>query len=156
LCLLNFDDKRLAKSFDVSEVTINAWKKKHPKFLKSIKEGKEKADAKVAASLFERATGYSHPEDKIFAHTVSDKEFNDKGKMTNITQHVEITTVPTTKHYPPDTAAAFIWLKNRQGWRDDSNVNINDNRLTKEEIEGIRAKLDAKYIEARTMDGPGD
>jgi hypothetical protein len=28
--------------------------------------------------------------------------------------------VPTTKHYPPDTAAAIIWLKNRQPerWRD--------------------------------------
>jgi hypothetical protein len=22
------------------------------------------------------------------------------------------------KYYPPDTAAAFIWLKNRRGWKD--------------------------------------
>jgi hypothetical protein len=23
-------------------------------------------------------------------------------------------------YYPPDTAAAFIWLKNRQGWKNES------------------------------------
>lgn len=27
-----------------------------------------------------------------------------------------------TKHYPPDTAAAFIWLKNRAGWRDKQDI----------------------------------
>ena len=30
----------------------------------------------------------------------------------------EVIITDITKHYPPDTAAAFIWLKNRQGWRD--------------------------------------
>ena len=32
--------------------------------------------------------------------------------------------VPYTEHFPPDTAAAFIWLKNRQPdrWRDKKEV----------------------------------
>ncbi len=140
LCLLNYDDKQLANAFSVNESTINAWKNKHPKFSKSLKAGKEIADAKVAASLYERATGYSHPEDKFFHNAKTGK----------------VVKVATTKHYPPDTAAAFIWLKNRAGWRDDSNVNINDNRLTKEEIASIRAKLEAKYIESSPVDRPGD
>lgn len=100
LCLLSATDKELADFFEVSEVTINAWKKKHPAFLKSLKKGKVQADAEVAAKLFHRATGYEHPEDKIFC------------------TDGRVTTVKTIKHYPPDTAAAFIWLKNRAGWRD--------------------------------------
>jgi len=32
----------------------------------------------------------------------------------------DVTVTEVTKHYPPDTAAAFIWLKNRRPdlWRD--------------------------------------
>lgn len=101
MCLLGLTDKQLADYFNVSEQTINTWKQKHPKFVESLKAGKEEADAKVAESLYARAKGYSHQEDKIFC--------NNNG---------EVTVVPTTKHYPPDTAAAFIWLKNRAGWRD--------------------------------------
>jgi len=111
LCLLNATDKELADFFDTSEVTINAWKKEHPSFLKSLKDGKIKADAQVAHKLHHRACGYSHPEDKIFCTD---------GK---------VTTVKTTKHYPPDTAAAFIWLKNRAGWRDRHEIGHD---LTKE------------------------
>jgi len=102
LCLLGATDKEMADFFGVSEVTFNAWKKNHPDFLKSLKKGKEIADANVASRLYERAMGYSHPEDKIF---------NDNGKPM---------IVPTTKHYPPDPTAAIFWLKNRKPaeWRD--------------------------------------
>ena len=66
------------------------------------------ADADVAASLYHRAMGYSHPEDKIFLH---------EGKVVR---------AQTTRHYPPDTGAAMAWLKNRQGlyWRDNHDVNL--------------------------------
>ena len=102
LCLLNATDKQMADIFGVSEVTFNEWKHKHPEFLESLKEGKEIADSRVGESLFQRACGYSHPEDKIF---------NDNGKPL---------IVPTIKHYPPDTTACIFWLKNRQPdkWRD--------------------------------------
>jgi hypothetical protein len=39
----------------------------------------------------------------------------------------EIVITPTVKHYPPDTSAATLWLKNRQGavWRDKvENVHV--------------------------------
>ena len=100
LCLLNATDAQIADVFDVDESTINNWKRCHPKFLESIKNGKLKADADVAKSLFHRACGYSHPDVHIS---------NYQG---------DITETDITKHYPPDTAAAFIWLKNRAGWRD--------------------------------------
>jgi len=102
MTLLGATDQELAEHFDVTRQTIQQWKKDHAEFSYTIKKGKKYADGKVARSMFDRACGYSHPEDKVFVH-----------------EGVPIV-VPTIKHYPPDTAAAFIWLKNRQPdkWRD--------------------------------------
>lgn len=102
LCLLGMTDKELADFFEVSEQTINAWKEKHPKFLESLKAGKDDADAKVADRLYQRAMGYTHPEEKIFQYEGG------------------VVRTETLKHYPPDTAAAIFWLKNRNKskWRE--------------------------------------
>ncbi len=117
MCLLSATDKQMADFFEVSEATINTWKKEYPTFLESLKKGKIKADAEVAKSLYQRACGYKHAEDKIF-HNPGAKKKKDR-----------IVIVPTIKHYPPDTAAAFIWLKNRAGWRDKQETEL---KLSKE------------------------
>ena len=108
LCLLGATDAKLADFFVVNEDTINKWKIDYPQFSESLKRGKDDADAVIAQSLFHRAKGYSHPEDKIF---------NDDGSAM---------VVPTTKHYPPDTTACIFWLKNRQKdkWRDKTESEI--------------------------------
>ena len=56
-CLLGATDKELAGYFEVCERTIDAWKKTHPEFLRSIIEGRDVADAKVANALYQRALG---------------------------------------------------------------------------------------------------
>lgn len=104
LCLLGSTDESLADFFNVSVASINVWKIKYPKFIESIREGKEIADANVAEALYNRALGYSHKHDHIS---------NFQG---------DITVTETTKHYPPDTGAAFIWLKNRSNWKDKQEV----------------------------------
>lgn len=100
--LLGATDRQIADFLEVSEVTLNAWKKEYPSFLKSLQRGKLQADANVAKSLYHRALGYSHEAVKIFSF--EGQTFEHK----------------YTEHYPPDTAAAFIWLKNRrpEAWRD--------------------------------------
>ncbi len=101
-CLLGVTDKRLAELFEVSEKTLNNWKEKYPEFVQSLKAGKEIADATVADSLYQRANGYSHPEDDIRTVSLG----GDAGS--------EIVITSTIKHYPPDTTAGIFWLKNRQ------------------------------------------
>lgn len=100
-CQLGATDKDLSDLFDVKEQTINNWKNDYPEFLESLKASKAMSDELVKRSLFERATGYLHPEDKIF---------NDNGKPL---------IVPTIRHYPPDVTACIFWLKNRdpENWR---------------------------------------
>lgn len=102
LCRLGATDKELAEFFGVAVSTFNLWKKNHPQFSESLKEGKALADAEVADKLFQRATGYSHPDVHIS---------NYQG---------EITITPITKHYPPDATSMIFWLKNRRPdlWRD--------------------------------------
>jgi len=102
LARLGATDKEAAEFFGVSEQTLNSWKKKHPAFFESLKEGKAKADALVADRLFERATGYEHPEVHVSNY-----------------QGV-ITLTPLIKRYPPDPTACIFWLKNRRPelWRD--------------------------------------
>lgn len=106
LCLMGATDAELADFFEVSESTINLWKKEYPKFSESIKKGKSLADAHVADKLYQRATGYSHSAVKIF---------NNEG--------MEMV-VPYREHYPPDTTAGIFWLKNRQKdkWRDKQEI----------------------------------
>jgi len=101
-----FTDSQMARVLGVAESTFNNWKKKNSDFLESIKSGKSYADSQVKASLFKRALGYSHPD--IHLTTI-------KGKIVK---------TELTKYYPPDTGAAFIWLKNRDpaNWKDKHEV----------------------------------
>jgi len=100
--MTGWTDKQIAERLHVCEATINNWKLQHPEFLESLNEGKAISDEKVVRALYERATGYSHPENKI-----------------NVSEG-EVIVTPTTKHYPPDATSAIFWLKNRQPdkWRD--------------------------------------
>jgi hypothetical protein len=99
---LGATDEQIAEILGVSVDSITRWKQKHPEFCGALKAGKDEADNRVEMSLFQRATGYSHPD----VH-VSNYQGN-------------ITLTPITKHYAPDTTAAIFWLKNRrpQEWRD--------------------------------------
>jgi transcriptional regulator with XRE-family HTH domain len=111
LTLLGATEEEIAVAFGVSRRTITTWEQKHEKFKQAILEGRLIADAQVGQRLFQRATGYSHPEDKIFCP---------KGSQTID----DVIVVPTTKHYPPDTTAAIFWLKNRRPgeWRDKQDI----------------------------------
>jgi len=102
LCLLGMTNENLASYFEVSPSSIDMWLTKHDHFSSAVKEGRQLADADVANSLFRRAVGAVVPENKVICH---------EGIFT---------TVPTEKHFPPDTAACIIWLKNRQPgkWRE--------------------------------------
>ncbi len=106
LALLGLTNVEMAEFFEVATSTFNLWLVEHQDFSDSVKGGKVVADAEVSASLFKRATGYQKEAVKIF---------NDQGSPM---------VVPYVENVAPDTAAAFIWLKNRQPhlWRQKTEV----------------------------------
>jgi hypothetical protein len=102
LAALGATDLEIAQAFEVSIRTIHRWKLEYPAFREALMVGKEAADAKVAESLFKRATGYSFDSEKVFF-------------VDGEAHRVEI-----IEHVPPDTKAAMWWLQNRnpKEWRD--------------------------------------
>lgn len=106
LCKQGYTDEQIAVFFGVDKGTINNWKQQFPLFFNSLKTGKQVADSRVEASLFQRAIGYSVPDVHVSSY------------------EGEITVTPIIKHYPPDTTAQIFWLKNRQPkkWRDKQDV----------------------------------
>ena len=101
LALLGLTNPQMAVAFGVGLTTLNRWSAEHPPFRDAIARGREEADGEIAHSLYHRAKGYSH-------------------KAVKILQNNGVAlVVPYTEHYPPDTAAASLWLRNRRGdkWR---------------------------------------
>lgn len=103
-----FTDKEVALALQITERTLNNWKKKDPDFFQTLKNWKNTADQDVERSLYERACGYTCPETK--PQWVPGA----KGEPGHW-EYAEI-----EKHYPPDATSMIFWLKNRQPgqWRD--------------------------------------
>jgi hypothetical protein len=102
LAKLGMINEEMAEFFMVSPTTLKKWVADNPTFLAAIKRGKVLADANVADRLYQRACGFEHDDTDV-------RSIGGKIRKTKV-----------RKYYPPDTAAAFIWLKNRQPgkWRD--------------------------------------
>ncbi|AMK75389.1 hypothetical protein A1342_19185 [Methylomonas methanica] len=124
MCLLGAVDSEIADFFGVSASTINLWKLRHSEFSESLRAGKMYADACMAKKLYERGMGYSHPD--VHVSVINN----------------EVVLTELTKHYPPDTKAAFIWLKNRQPtlWRDKIEVE-NTHKLNPEMMDRIKTEF---------------
>ena len=109
LALLGQTDVEMAETFGIDVTTFCRWLQK-PAFRAAVLSGRGVADGKVARSLYERARGYSHDAVKIFLPPGAS----------------EPVYAPYTEHYPPDTAAASLWLRNRQGakWKDKTETAV--------------------------------
>jgi len=97
LALLGATDKMLATALDVECMTVNRWKYQHPEFGEALKNGRLRADAKVAASLYQRAIGYDYEEEVVVAP---------KGREPQV--------IKVKRHVRADVWAAAKWLALRQ------------------------------------------
>lgn len=95
--------EQIAKFLEVDTATVKRWMDEKPTFCAAIKKTRDLADAKVERSLYARACGLTK-------------------KVERPTKNGGIVTLK--EEVPPDTAAAFIWLKNRKPkeWRDKQEV----------------------------------
>lgn len=101
-------DIEIADALGVEVRTLYRWKAEHPEFSQATALGKEAADDRVEASLYHRSVGYSHDAVKIFMPAGATKPV----------------VASYREHYPPDTAAASLWLRNRrpEKWRDKQDI----------------------------------
>ena len=129
LCERGFTDKEIAQIYGVSIVTIHNYKS-DPKFLSTLKEGKELADYLVKKSLYKRALGFEYDEVTYeksktggLALGVTKKEDKD-AEITSLKHTPTHKIKVVTKLIIPDVTAQIFWLKNRQpeDWRDKHEV----------------------------------
>lgn len=91
-------DAQVSKLINVSEGTLENWKRKNQEFLWDTIEAKAMADEMVEAGLFQRAIGMNYYEEQV----------------------VDKTPVQVQKYAVPDVKAQQFWLKNRKPkrWKD--------------------------------------
>lgn len=120
-------DRELADEFGVAWSTLQLWKSSIPGFSDALKLGKDIADARVEASLYNRAMGFSFDAVKIHMH---------RGKLIY---------APYVEQVPPDTTACIFWLKNRRPdlWRDktETDVNLGLKNMSSEQLDSKIASL---------------
>jgi hypothetical protein len=149
LCLLGATNDELAKVFGVDTRTISDWLVTRPEFSHAIKQGRELADMKVARALYLKATGqWTQPAVKIATKI----EILPDGREIK-SDHI----VPYVEHFPPDTAAAFIWLKNRQPhrWRDKKEVHETGDHTSRQPVVfELSPAAQAHLDEVRRLLGP--
>ena len=100
---------------------MRTWKIKFPAFSDAIKRGKAPVDIEVENALLKRALGFEYEEVTTEIEDVPTGKTGEDGKpIFKQRKHIK----KTTKMVPPDTAAAFIWLKNRKPhqWREKREV----------------------------------
>lgn len=139
LARLGWTNAQMAAFFGIPKKTWDDWILKKPAFKAAVADWKREADARVERSLYERAMGYSHPEDRIFC------------------QEGKIIIQPTVKHYPPDTTACIFWLKNRQPeqWRDRADGAAQGTGVYEELLEKVNLLLEKREPLRQTGGDPG-
>jgi hypothetical protein len=152
-CLLGCTDADLGRSFGVDELTIQRWMDDYPSFRVAVKAGREDADARMAESLWHRGIGYSHKAEKITVLRVPVVTTDEDGNAVRTEDIKEFRSV-YTENYPPDTASAIFWLKNRRRdlWRDAPQVVVNNtnNQLT---VTGDPVAVSQNYRKIMDIDG---
>jgi hypothetical protein len=101
-------EEQICKNIGVSVSVFNVYKKEHPELLDALKKGRDVAITEIENALFKRALGSNFEETKVSIRDVN-------GKQVKFTEK-------TTKYLPPDVAACFILLKNKdkeRGWCDN-------------------------------------
>lgn len=128
LASFGLTDDQLSKALKISLASLKNYKK-DPEFLAALKKGKEISDSRVERSLYERATGYEHPDLDI--RVVKNR----------------IVKTKIIKHYPPDATSAIFWLKNRKPdeWREKNETKIG---LDGKTVELILSALPPDYAAA--------
>lgn len=120
-----FTDKQLADFFDITEASLNNYKKRYPKFFESLKDWKKEADEKVEKCLYQRAIGYEYDEVVYEKSKIGGLGIKlSKGEIEEIKHCDTNKTKITTKQVIPDVTAQIFWLKNRQPerWKDTTSI----------------------------------
>lgn len=140
-------DKDLAELFKVTEKTINEWKKCHPDFCESIKNGKSEYDVKTAVNcLKKRVEGFEYTE------VIKEVKTDGDGKI------ISKSAKEFKKRVIPDVGAISFFLKNRDrlNWKDYKAVEVGnlDNKPFESNNHTVTEQLNKRGIPLPDVECP--
>lgn len=94
------DEIDMCKMLRVGKSAFSEYKLKYPELVEALKVGKQPLIARLENNLLKRADGFEYEETKTYIKVDED------GKKVQYQEK-------TKKYYPPDVAANFILLKNK-------------------------------------------
>lgn len=105
------NDEQIAYNLGIGKTAFYEYQNRYPEFAEAVKRGKLPANLVMENAFFKKGKGFEYTE-----RTVESVQKDGSVEIRNIKT--------TTKYFPPDTAAAFIWLKNREPdlWKDKLDV----------------------------------
>jgi len=123
---LGLSHSEIAALWEVAPATVSGWIKRYKGLRDAYSRGRSVADAKVAAALYKRATGFSVTERHV----------------TTTQDGIILKTID--KHFAPDVGAIKFWLTNRQPehWRDRVEAQV-DGSITVE-LRQFREPIDGE------------
>jgi len=123
LAELGATNDQIAEALNITTETLNQWRIKYPDFSDSIKSGKDKTDDEVELSLLSRAKGMKVKKVRVIQIGDERIEVDGEGRKFVVKS---VRKEMSEDEIPPDTAAAFIWLKNRRRdtWRDKHDLEL--------------------------------
>ena len=103
-------DKDFAEFLEIDLLTLKVWCKKSKAFYNAVNTWKDNATNQIEVALAKKAIG-----------------FTKKTRRDVITKAGTIETLTIETYYPPDTAAANMWLTNRdpENWKDKKEIDVN-------------------------------
>lgn len=100
---LGATDMEIAETLGIDVTSLYLYYGQYPEFSHAMREAKDLVDERVERSLLQRAVGYKQNVEKVFSN----------GSRVSVVERVQA-----------DTAAASLWLRNRRGWRNNTDVSL--------------------------------
>jgi hypothetical protein len=136
-CRDGLDEKQICKNLGIAVSTFENYKTRHKELVEALKRGKAVPIIEIENALYRRATGYEYEEVKTYIKLEGDREVKYTEK--------------TKKHLPPDVAACFILLKNKdKGNWSDNPIKVDIDREMadfKKAIEREKLKLSVERLD---------
>lgn len=106
-CRDGLSERQICTNLGIGHSAFNVYKKQYPELTDALKKAREVIITELENALIKRALGQTYEETKVSIRDVG-------GKQVKFTEK-------TTKYLPPDVAAIYILLKNkdRGNWSDN-------------------------------------
>lgn len=110
------NNEQIAESMGITATTLYEWQNRFPEFKDALKNGRKLSVQAIENQFFKNAYGMLEETTEI----IEEDQVFTNGKWVATKRHVR----KTTKKIPPNTAAQIFFLKNKAGYSDNPEQNI--------------------------------